>query len=212
MKLCIAKFEQLMEHDELIQKHGVQVNILGEIGLLPRELQETLAKVMLTSRDNSRAVLNVCLAYSGRREIVEASKKLAAAVTSGELEERDITEALYERCLYTADTSPPDLLIRTSGEVRAVKPCMNSGCARVVGARLCLWGGEAVSSDVALNEILHLGERCGSPTFSCGRRATHACVSPRSFGRRSRSPTFSCVCLPTIAIRLPNAGVRGRQH
>lgn len=65
-----------------------------------------------------RAVLNVCFAYTSRHEITHGVKQLAWGVEEGLLKASDITESLLEQCFYTSKSSDPDLLIRTSGEVR----------------------------------------------------------------------------------------------
>ncbi|MEK7803649.1 MAG: polyprenyl diphosphate synthase, partial [Deltaproteobacteria bacterium] len=63
-------------------------------------------------------VLNLALSYSGRSEIIEAVKRIAADTKKGKLNIDDITEEIFAKYLYTADSPDPDLLVRTSGEFR----------------------------------------------------------------------------------------------
>ena len=118
MNLAKEKFEQLMQKSDLIEKHKICVRILGNIELLPMELQVVLAKTVTSSQHHTNAVLNVCFAYTSRHEIFHAAKKLNDGVQAGLLLPSDINERLIEQCLYTHASAPLDLLIRTSGEVR----------------------------------------------------------------------------------------------
>lgn len=65
-----------------------------------------------------RAFLNVCFAYTSRHEMAAAVRRLAQGAEEGLILTSDISEDVFERCLYTCHSLPPDLVIRTSGEVR----------------------------------------------------------------------------------------------
>lgn len=118
MELARRKFKKWIEEKDKIHEYGLCVRVLGNISLLPRDIQEIIAEVVTFSKDNSRAILNVCFAYTSRDEISTAMKEVAEGVSLGLLKESDISEELLGRCLYTEDSPSPDLLIRTSGEVR----------------------------------------------------------------------------------------------
>ncbi|KAL3881697.1 hypothetical protein ACJMK2_028101 [Sinanodonta woodiana] len=118
LELARQKFARLLEEKELIQKHEVCIHVLGNLSMLPRDLQELVADAVNLSKHNTRAVLNVCFAYTSRHEISIAIRELAEGVQVGLLKESDISEELLEKCLYTNKSADPDLLIRTSGEVR----------------------------------------------------------------------------------------------
>ncbi|XP_071801029.1 dehydrodolichyl diphosphate synthase complex subunit DHDDS-like [Asterias amurensis] len=118
MELARQKFVKLLQEKEQIMKHGVCVRVLGELHLLPRDVQEVVAEAMYMSRNNTNAILNVCLAYTSRNEITNAMKEMAQGVEDGCLRPSDISEGLLEKCLYTSQSPDPDLLVRTSGEVR----------------------------------------------------------------------------------------------
>lgn len=118
MELAKQKFDRLMEEKEMIQKHGVCVRALGDLTMLPEDLQRSVAKVVKFSQNNTKATLNVCLAYTSRHEITNAVKSMAEGVELGLIKPSDVSESLLEKCLYTSPSPHPDILIRTSGEVR----------------------------------------------------------------------------------------------
>ncbi|KAK3096619.1 hypothetical protein FSP39_001745, partial [Pinctada imbricata] len=118
MELARQKFARLMQEKELIQKYEVCVRVLGNLQLLPLDIQEIIADCVNFSKNNTRATLNVCFAYTSRDEICSAMRDIAEGVSQGHLKESDVSEDLIEQCLYTSRSAHPDLLIRTSGEVR----------------------------------------------------------------------------------------------
>jgi len=85
---------------------------------LPEVVQEHLKKSMATLSKNNGLTLIMALSYGGRSEIVEATRNIAQKVKSGELDAADITEQVFAQHLYTRNLPDPDLLIRTSGEMR----------------------------------------------------------------------------------------------
>ncbi len=107
-------------HEEIdeINENNVKLNAIGRIDGLPgssrRALQEGIKK---TSR-NTGLILNLALNYGGRTEIIDAMRKIAYRVQSGECEPADVDESIIEENLYTAGMPHPDLLVRTSGEMR----------------------------------------------------------------------------------------------
>ncbi len=101
------------ELDEL-DREGVQLRHLGEPDRLPRRLQEKVRQAVERTRHNERLIVNVAFNYGGRDEIVRAIRRIIADGIPAE----QITEELVERYLYTAGLPDPDLIIRTSGELR----------------------------------------------------------------------------------------------
>lgn len=118
LELARQKFDRLLEEKEMLQKHGVCVRALGDLTLLPEDLQRSIARVVKLSQNHTKATLNVCLAYTSRHEISHAVKSVAEGVELGLIRPSDVTELLLEKCLYTSQSPHPDMLIRTSGEVR----------------------------------------------------------------------------------------------
>lgn len=97
---------------------GVRLQAIGRLSELPEICQRRLAETIADTSANSRLTLILALSYSGRTEIVDAVKSIAQDVLAGKLGEQDITQELFSKRLYTANFPDPDLLIRTSGEVR----------------------------------------------------------------------------------------------
>jgi len=115
MNLAEEKITELLDSD-LVTKHNISVRVIGNILLLPPKVQIAIAKLVLKSKNNSKGILNICVAYTSRCELLESMKLIANGVENGLLEPSDINEKLFEDCMYT--NSAPDILIRTSGETR----------------------------------------------------------------------------------------------
>ena len=96
----------------------MRLQAIGRLTELPEICQRKLAETIADTSANSRLTLILALSYSGRTEIVDAVKSIARDAVAGKLGEEDITQELFSERLYTADFPDPDLLIRTSGEVR----------------------------------------------------------------------------------------------
>jgi len=105
------------EIDEL-DKSNVKLITTGRIEELSPKRRNILEKATQKTKDNTGLTLNLALSYSGRIEILDAVKKLAQDVEQGKLEIKNIDENLFSKYLYTKDLPDPDLLIRTSGEMR----------------------------------------------------------------------------------------------
>jgi undecaprenyl diphosphate synthase len=101
-----------------LDRQGVRVRFIGNIDLLDAELVGLLRHAEALTASNTRLTLIVALSYGSRMEIVAAARALASRVARGDLDVREIDEALFERHLSTAGLPDPDLLIRTSGEQR----------------------------------------------------------------------------------------------
>ena len=101
-----------------LQKHNVRLAVIGQIYRLPEFVQEQLYKTQAALSKNNGITTILALSYGGRQEIVEAVRQIAAKARKGILEPEEITEQVVARHLYTHDIPDPDLLIRTSGEMR----------------------------------------------------------------------------------------------
>ena len=99
-------------------KNGIKLNFIGRLDGLPDFVRPILKKSTEDTRDCRGMTLNVALNYSGRGEIVDAAKKFASYVKAGKLGADDLDEVSFGGFLYTAGQPDPDLLIRTSGEMR----------------------------------------------------------------------------------------------
>jgi len=105
------------EINELV-KNDVKLMTIGRVKSLPLSRQKVLANAVKKTRNNKGLTLTLALNYGGRTEILDAVKAIASAVRGGVLDLQDINEDLFSDFLYTANLPDPDLLIRTSGEMR----------------------------------------------------------------------------------------------
>ncbi|MBD2429885.1 MULTISPECIES: polyprenyl diphosphate synthase [Fischerella] len=112
-------FERLLRR-ELTQMHreGVRISFIGDLSLLPKSLQTEMQRSMAQTLYNQAIHFTVAVNYGSRNEIIKACRELAELVQQGELKPQQINESLVAQHLYTTDTPEPDLLIRTSGEMR----------------------------------------------------------------------------------------------
>ena len=101
-----------------LNKNNVRLEVIGQIYRLPENVQEHLKKSIATLSKNNGLTLIMALSYGGRTEIVDAVRSIAAKVKKGELEPAEITEQVFAEHLYTRQWPDPDVLIRTSGEMR----------------------------------------------------------------------------------------------
>jgi undecaprenyl diphosphate synthase len=101
-----------------LNKNNVRLEVIGQIYRLPENVQEQLRKAIHTLSKNNGLTLIMALSYGGRTEIVDAVRGIAEKVKQGKLDPPDITEQVFSQHLYTRNSPDPDLLIRTSGEMR----------------------------------------------------------------------------------------------
>ena len=110
--------EYLLKETPRMMREDIRFNTIGMITELPEFAQETIAKTKEKTKDNKSMVFTLALSYGSQREIVEAARRLAFKVSAGELDPKQIDQALFEKELFTCGLPEPDLLIRTSGEYR----------------------------------------------------------------------------------------------
>ncbi|MBX3598454.1 MAG: isoprenyl transferase [Rhizobiaceae bacterium] len=101
-----------------LHRAGVRVRILGAREGLEPDISSLLAEAEALTAANTRLNLNIAFNYGGRDEIVRAARKLAQSVRDGDIEPSDITAETFSGVLDTACMPDPDLVIRTSGEMR----------------------------------------------------------------------------------------------
>lgn len=98
--------------------NNIRLQAIGDIALLPNEIQKQLREVIQLTSEGDRMALTLALSYSSKEEILRATRLLAEDVQRGLLLPENITEEVFENYLYTRGMPHPDLLIRTSGEYR----------------------------------------------------------------------------------------------
>ena len=101
-----------------LNKNNVKLEVIGHIYRLPETVQEQLKKSIATLSKNNGLTLIMALSYGGRTEIVDAVRAIAEKARSGKLEPADINDEVVSQHLYTRNWPDPDVLIRTSGEMR----------------------------------------------------------------------------------------------
>lgn len=118
MKLAKEKFQKLLDEKDKLMTDGICIRVIGNLSLLPPDIRKLLAEAMLLTKDNKKAVLNVAFSYTSRYEIANSMKEILRGVDNNEINVEDINEDLISGCLYTNQSPDPELLVRTSGEVR----------------------------------------------------------------------------------------------
>lgn len=108
----------LKERTPEMMEKNVRLHAIGELYMLPKGAQEALRRTAEVSRNNDGLNLVLALSYGSRQEITHAARALAEQVKNGTLQPEAITPELLAGHLYTAGMPDPDLLIRTSGELR----------------------------------------------------------------------------------------------
>lgn len=103
---------------KIAKANNVRVKMIGERSRFDRDIVEGINRLERETKDNTRMTFILALNYGGRDEIVRAAKKLLKAGEAGELSADDVTEELFSGFLDTAGIPDPDLMIRTSGELR----------------------------------------------------------------------------------------------
>jgi undecaprenyl diphosphate synthase len=115
MKL-LAKY--LRKERQTLIDNNIQFSCIGQIDRLPAFAQEELRKTIQVTRGNTGMKLFFALSYGGRQEIIAAAKLFAQKVQSGLARPEDLDESLFQTLISTYPTPDPDLIIRTSGEMR----------------------------------------------------------------------------------------------
>ena len=97
---------------------NIVIRILGDLTPLSEELKKSISSTIEKTKNNTGTIFNIALNYGGRDEIVHAVRKIAQDAKDGIIDIKDINEEIVAKNLYTRDIPDPDLLIRTSGEIR----------------------------------------------------------------------------------------------
>ncbi|MCC5662618.1 isoprenyl transferase [Nostoc sp. CHAB 5784] len=112
-------FQRVLRQElrEMVEEN-VQIKFVGNLQALPQSLQQEISRSMEATKDNGGIRFSVATNYGGRQEILQACQAIAKQVQQGLLQPDEINEQVFESHLYTAGITDPDLLIRTSGEMR----------------------------------------------------------------------------------------------
>ena len=113
MNLFVNGFKK----DKFYLKENIKVVFSGRKEPLRQDVLEAMNKIVSDTKDNTKGILNICLNYGSRSEIIDATKKIVNEVENGKLTIDEISEEMYHKYLYQ-DLPDVDLMIRTSGELR----------------------------------------------------------------------------------------------
>jgi undecaprenyl diphosphate synthase len=108
----------LRDQTDRLHRNNVRVHAIGDIATLPREVRDELADAVARTQNNTGLNLLLALSYSGRWDLTSAIRRIAADVAGGTVAPEQISEELVSGYLSTKGIPDPDLLVRTSGELR----------------------------------------------------------------------------------------------
>lgn len=115
MSILVTSLRQELKN---LHRNNVRLTTIGDLSKLPAEAQAELEEAREKTKDNTGLTLNLALSYSGRWDLTRALRSIAADVAAGALAAENVNEALISSRLSTAGMPDPDLLIRSSGELR----------------------------------------------------------------------------------------------
>ncbi len=119
VEFLMTLFERVLRREMAeMMEENVRIRFVGDLEQLPLSLQEEITRSMRETKDNFGINFTVATNYGGRQEILQACRAIASQVEKGLLSANEIDEQIFEHHLYTQGLSHPDLLIRTSGEMR----------------------------------------------------------------------------------------------
>jgi undecaprenyl diphosphate synthase len=111
-------YKRLQQERKGLLKRNLRLNIIGDLSDLPTPVRKLLVETVEMTRKRDGLIVNLALSYGGRSEIVAGVRAIIADVEAGRIAKDDITPEIFSRYLFTGDMPDPDLLIRTSGELR----------------------------------------------------------------------------------------------
>ena len=115
----INLFSEVLRNEiDQIHEESTKIKFIGDLSPFPETLKKIISSSESLTKNNNKFLLNVCVNYGGRQEIVKVAKELAIKTSSGEIKPSEVNEELFNSKLLTRGTKDPELLIRTSGEKR----------------------------------------------------------------------------------------------
>lgn len=115
--MALLKKFLISEQKEMLD-NNIRLHTIGQTERLPEDVRQQLQETMMLTKNNDGLILNLAISYGGRAEIVKAVKEIAEKAVDGRIDPDSITPDLISEHLYTGKMPDPDLLIRTSGEMR----------------------------------------------------------------------------------------------
>ncbi len=119
VKALMLLFQNYIDkYSKIADTENIKVNFLGDFSAFTEKLQKGIQDCMNNTKNNTGTVFSIAMNYGGRNEILNAVKQIAKEVKEEKIEIDDISERTISEHLYTKNIPDPDLLIRTSGEMR----------------------------------------------------------------------------------------------
>jgi len=119
VEFLINLFSEVLKNEiQEIHKEAIKIKFIGDLTPFPETLKNIIYSSESLTKKNNSFLLNICVNYGGRQEIVKAAKVLAIKSISGEIKPSEVNEELFNSELLTGGINDPELLIRTSGEKR----------------------------------------------------------------------------------------------
>ncbi|MBI4017574.1 MAG: di-trans,poly-cis-decaprenylcistransferase [Candidatus Aenigmarchaeota archaeon] len=119
LKYFSEELDAVLSQDHIVHRTQTRLRFIGRLDLLPGELQKRMMKAEHLTSHYSKHFMNVCVAYGGQQEIVDACRAIAERVSGGTIRPNEIDERLFAHYLYLNGSAPyPDLILRTGGEKR----------------------------------------------------------------------------------------------
>lgn len=109
----------LADYSKRADTENIRIKVIGDMNALSESLRESIKKAIDRTKNNTGTTFIVALNYGGRQEIIHAVKSIAKQVKENKLEIENITEETIQNNLYTAGIPDPDIIVRTSGEIRS---------------------------------------------------------------------------------------------
>jgi len=116
--LMALLYDYLRKEIPRLHRNAVRLRAIGQLNRLPRRVSEQFRKIMDTTAGHRELTLTLALSYGGRTEILDAVKEIGKRCDRGEYSVDDVTPEMISRHLYAPDVPDPDIVIRTSGEMR----------------------------------------------------------------------------------------------
>src|SRR3989344_2093838 len=111
MDLFEKEFKKI-KHEDKIYDEKIKINFIGRINMFPENIQKQMKDLMASTKSHNNFIVNFAMAYGGRAEIIDATKKIAQQIKEGKLNIDEINEEVFSKNIYME--SEPDLIIRTS--------------------------------------------------------------------------------------------------
>lgn len=108
----------LKQETKILHKNNIRINVIGSLERLDVDIYEQIQQVAKVTENNTGLQLTLAISYGAREEILYAAKALVQEVTAGKIALDTVTETMFSNLLYTKNIPDPDLIIRTSGEMR----------------------------------------------------------------------------------------------